>query len=112
MRSKQEYLKARVASMENEAKANAISRWVDPQERVTVDFEDQKDLNAEVTRCNTNIVTLALETSVPHVRQELSIPLGKVEVGEDQGKYTRDPDRPLHYGRLRLSIAQKRPQSV
>ena len=98
--------------MENEAKANAISRWVDPQERVTVDFEDEKDLNAEVTRCKTNIVTLALETTVPHVRQELSIPLGKVEVGEDQGKYTRDPDKPLHYGRLRLSIAQKRPQSV
>ena len=43
--------------MENEAKANAISRRVDPQERVTVDFEDEKDLNAEVTRCNTNIVT-------------------------------------------------------
>lgn len=98
--------------MENEEKSTMISRWVDPDERVTVDFEDQKDLNAEVTRCNTEIVTLALETTVPHLRQELSIPLGKIDVGEDQGKYTRDPEKPLQYGRLRLTIHQKRPQSV
>lgn len=98
--------------MENEEKASVIARWVDPDERITADFEDEKNLNAEVTRCNSEIVTLALETTVPHLRQELSIPLGKVEVGEDEGKYTRDPDKPLQYGRLRLIIHQKRPQSV
>ena len=84
-----------------------------PPERVTVDFEDEKDLNAEVTRCNTNIVTLALETTVPHaVSRTIDSRLGKVEVGGDSGEHTRDPDEPLHYGRLHLSITQKKTQWV
>jgi hypothetical protein len=98
--------------MDNEAKAEAIREWIDPDERVTVDFDDAGNLNAEVTGCNTEVVTLALETSFPHLRQDITVPLGEVEVGEDDSKYTRDPEKPLRYGRLRLIIHQKRPQVV
>jgi hypothetical protein len=98
--------------MDNEAKAKTIREWIDPEERVTVDFDDARDLNAEVTDCNAEVVTLALETAFPHLRQDITIPLGEVEVGEDDAKYTRDPEKPLRYSRLRLTIHQKRPQVV
>ena len=98
--------------MNNETKANMIREWIDPEERVTVDFDDARDLNAEVTGCNAEVVSLALETTFPHLRQNLTIPLGQVEVGEDEAKYTRDPEKPLRYGRLRLTIHQKRPHVV
>jgi hypothetical protein len=105
-------LKSEVFFMENDAKASAIRRWIDPDERITVDFEDERDLNAEVTECNTEVVSLALETAFPHLRQNTTVPLGEVEVGEDRGKYTRDPEKPLQHGRLRLIIHQKRPQAI
>jgi hypothetical protein len=98
--------------MDNETKAKTIHAWIDPEERVTVDFDDARDLNAEVTGCNAEVVTLALETTFPHLRQDMTIPLGEVEVGEDDAKYTRDPEKPLRYGRLRLTIHQNRPQVV
>jgi hypothetical protein len=98
--------------MENHEKAQSIRQWVNPEERVTVDFEDERDLNAEVRDCNEEVVDLALETTVPHLRQEISIPLGRVEIGEDRAKYTRDPDQPLRYGRLRLIVHQRRPKVV
>jgi len=98
--------------MENEAKSSAIRRWIDPDERITVDFDDARDLNAEVKGCTTEIVSLALETAFPHLRQNVTIPLGEVEVGEDRGKYTRDPEKPLQHARLRLTIHQKRPQLI
>jgi hypothetical protein len=98
--------------MEKEDKATVIRRWIDPEERITVDFEDEKDLNAVVTGCTTESVALALETSVPHLRQEVMMPLSDVEIGEDRARYTRDPDKPLQYGRLRLTIRHKRPQMV
>lgn len=98
--------------MDNTAKAELIGPWIDPNERVTIDFEDEKNLNGEVTGCNKEVVNLALETAFPHLRQEVAFPLGCVEVGEDSEHYTRDPDRPLRYGRLRLSIDQKRPQMM
>jgi len=98
--------------MENHEKAQAIHPWVNPEERVTVDFEDERDLNAEVRGCNEEIVDLALETTVPHFRQEISLPLSRIEIGEDRGKYTRDPDQPLRYGRLRLTVHQPRPKVV
>lgn len=98
--------------MDSETKVDAIRRWIDPDERVTVDFEDEKNLNAEVTACTTAVVSLALETAFPHLRQNVTIPLGRVEVGEDATKYTRDPEKPLHHGRLRLLIHQKRPQAI
>ena len=98
--------------MENEDKAMVIRRWIDPEERITVDFEDEKDLNAVVMGCSTESVALALETSFPHLRQEIMIPLHAVEIGEDWARYTRDPDKPLQYGRLRLTIRHQRPQMV
>ncbi|WP_447978286.1 hypothetical protein [Candidatus Nitrospira bockiana] len=94
--------------MDNEEKAARIRLWIDPDERITVDFEDERDLNAEVTACNREVVDLALETAFPHLRQEITVPLGEVEIGEDHGKYTRDPDKPVQYGRLRLIVHQKR----
>jgi hypothetical protein len=96
--------------MDNRDKAQAIRTWVNPEERVTVDFEDERNLNAEVTACNEEVVELALETAFPHLRQEVSIPLGHIEIGEDRGKYTRDPDQPARYGRLRLMVQERRPQ--
>jgi hypothetical protein len=98
--------------MENDTKANAIRRWIDPEERVTVDFDDERDLNAEVKGCNAEVVSLALETAFPHLRQDITIPLGEIDIGEDRGKYTRDPEKPLQYGRLRLIVHQKRPQAI
>jgi len=98
--------------MQNEEKANIIRKWIDPEERITVDFDDERDLNAEVTGCTNEVVDLALETAFPHLRQELTLPLGVVDIGEDQSKYTRDPDRPLQYGRLRLIVHHNRPQMV
>lgn len=35
----------------NQQKAAAIREWINPEERVTVQFEDQRDLSAEVTGC-------------------------------------------------------------
>ena len=96
--------------MDNRDKAQAIRTWVNPEERVTVDFDDERNLNAEVTACNEEVVELALETAFPHLRQEVSIPLGRLDIGEDSGKYTRDPDQPVRYGRLRLMVHQRRPQ--
>jgi len=98
--------------MDNEEKAKLIAAWIDPNERVTIDFLDEKDLNAEVIGCNYEVVDLALETAFPHLRQEITLALGSVEVGEDRGHYTRDPERPLRYGRLRLVINQKRPHML
>ena len=98
--------------MENETKAEVIRGWIDPDERITVDFDDARDLNAEVTDCNTEVVSLALETAFPHLRQNVTIALGEVEVGEDRAKYTRDPEKPLEHVRLRLTIHRKRPEGV
>ena len=98
--------------MENEDKVTVIRPWIDPEERLTVDFEDEKELNAVVTECTATIVTLALETSFPHLRQEITLPLRDVEIGEDSARYTRDPEKPLRYGRLRLTIRHKRPHMI
>jgi len=93
-------------------KLAAIRPWIDPEERITVQFDDQRDINAEVTGCNDQLVDLALETPVPHMRQEISIPLSDVDVSEDLGHYTRDPDRPLKRKRLMLIIKGNRPAVV
>jgi hypothetical protein len=98
--------------MTNEEKLKAIRPWIDPEERVTVNFLDEKDLNAEVTGCNDELVDLSLETRVPHVKQHISVPLRRAEVSEDLSHYTRDPDRPLKHRRLMLLINDKRPSIV
>jgi hypothetical protein len=95
--------------MDNEEKCKIIKHWVDPEERITVDFRNERDLNAEVTACTRELVDLTLDTTVPHMRQQVSLPLREIEVQEDRARYTRDPDRPLRRGRLRLVVKGDRP---
>ena len=98
--------------MDSAEKAAVIRRWIDPDERVTVDFENERDLNAEVVDCDDQTVSLVLETAFPHYKQHVTLPLRVLMVGEDKSHYTRDPEKPLRYGRLRLSVDQKRPPTV
>jgi hypothetical protein len=95
--------------MTNAEKQRRLSEWIDPEERVTVDFQDQIDLNAEVVGSSDEVVELGLETAVPHVRQHVDVPLRLVELSDDPTHYTRDPARPLRRSRLRLRIAMNRP---
>ena len=96
----------------NAQKAAAIKKWINPEERVTVQFDDQGDLSAEVTDCTEQLVSLSLDTTVPHMRQEISLPLSSVEISEDYSHYTRDPDHPLKRKRLMLIVSGKRPAVV
>ena len=96
----------------NTQKEAAIKKWIDPEERVTVQFDDESDLSAEVTGCSDQLVSLSLDTTVPHMRQEISLPLSAVEVSEDHAHYTRDPERPLERKRLMLIVRGKRPAVV
>ena len=96
----------------NRQKAATIKQWIDPEERVTVQFDDQRDISAEVTGCTDQLVSLSLDTAVPHLRQEISLPLSAVEVAEDFTHYTRDPARPLERKRLMLIAQGKRPAVV
>lgn len=93
-------------------KAALLTPWINPEERITVQFDDQRDINTIVTGCNERLVDLELETNIPHIRQQLSIPLSDVEVSEDPSHYTRDPDQPLQFKRLLLIIKGKRPPIV
>lgn len=95
--------------MEKQDKARQIRRWIDPEERVRVNFADQWNLNGEVIGCTDEVVHLSLETSLPHVKQPVSIPLREVTLAEDPSRYTRDPEQPLRYGRLTLTIDRDRP---
>ena len=62
-------------AMTNHVKRKTIIPWIDPEERVTVHFLDEKDLNAEVTGTTEELVDLSIETNVPHMRQRISVPL-------------------------------------
>ena len=92
----------------SQEKAAVIRKWIDPDERITVQFDDQRDISAELTGCTDQLVFLSLDTSVPHMRQQISIPLSDVELSEDVSHYTRDPDRPLQRKRLMLIIRGNR----
>lgn len=96
----------------NKQKAALIKKWIDPDERITVQFDDQRDLSAEVTGCTDQLVSLSLDTAVPHMRQEISLPLSSVQVAEDHTHYTRDPERPLERKRMMLIARGKRPAVV
>lgn len=98
--------------MTNEEKLQAIRPWIDPEERVTVNFLDEQGLNGEVTGCSDEIVDLSLETRIPHIKQHISVPLRLVEISEDPSHYTRNPDRPLQLRRLMLLINDKRPPII
>lgn len=98
--------------MTNHEKRKNIIPWIDPEERVTVQFLDERDLNAEVTGTTEELVDLAIETDVPHIKQRVSVPLRLTELSEDLRHYTRDPERPLKHRRLMLIIDQRRPPVI
>lgn len=100
------------SAMSHAEKVALITPWINPEERVTVQFDDQYDINTIVTDCSERLVDLELETNIPHIRQKLSIPLSDIEVSEDPTHYTRDPDKPLQFKRLLLIIKGKRPPIV
>ncbi len=98
--------------MTNEEKEKLIRPWIDSEERITVNYLDAPDLNAEVTGCTERLVDLSIETHMTHMKQHLSLPLSQVEVAEDFSHYTRDPERPLQASRLMLVINEKRPPII
>lgn len=98
--------------MTNEEKRKMIVPWIDPEERVTVHFNDERDLTAEITGTTDQLIDLSIDTKVPHMRQQISVPLSRTEVSEDLGHYTRDPDRPLKRRRLMLVVNEKRPAVI
>ena len=100
------------STMSGAEKIARITPWINPEERITVQFDDQYDINTIVTGCTERLVDVELETNVPHLRQELSIPLSDLEVSEDPTHYTRDPDKPLQFKRLLLIVKGKRPAIV
>jgi hypothetical protein len=102
----------RGGNVDNKEKAALIRPWINPEERVTVQFNDERDLNAEVTDCSDQLVDLALDTRVTHMRQNISLPLSDVEVSEDLSRYTRDPNLPLKRKRLMLVVTGNRPPVV
>lgn len=98
--------------MTNQEKQKTIIPWIDPEERVTVHFLDDRGLSAEITGCSEELVDLAIETNVPHMRQQISVPLSRTDISEDLSHYTRDPERPLKHRRLMLVIDEKRPPII
>lgn len=99
----------------NAKKMESIRPWIHPEERISVDFEDAFNLNAEVVDCTKQVVTVRLEggaPGVPHRYQNVDIPLRNVTVTEDPTRYTRNPDAPLRYGRLKLIVKTKRSTAV
>ena len=97
--------------MDSLEKAKLIQPWINEEERVTVDFVNEKDLNAKVIDCTDQVVELELETAAPHMKQRVILPLREIRVGEDRSHYTRDPDTPLQRSRLRLTVNQDRPRA-
>ena len=95
--------------MTNAEKNDRIKPWVNPEERITLDFSDEKGFNAEVLDSDPNVVTLSIQTVFPHYKQEVVVPLSAVELQEDPQHYTRDPDHPIQ-SRLKLTVNKKRSQ--
>lgn len=100
------------SAMSRADKMALITPWINPEERITVQFDDQRDINTVVTGCNEQLVDLELETTVPHLPQKLSIPLSALDVSEDPTHYTRDPNQPLRFKRLLLIVKGKRPAII
>ena len=97
--------------MTNHEKAEMIKPWVNPEERISVDFEDAKGLNAIVEGCTENVVHLIFQEPFPHVKERVTLPLRLVTVDEDPYHYTRDPDAPIQR-RLRLRVEENRPDGL
>ena len=94
--------------MTNVEKSALIQPWVNPEERITVDFSDTRGLTAQVTGCTEYVVHLTFSDSFPHMKKRMTIPLSLVTIGVDRQHYTRDPDTPLQW-RLKLRVDKARP---
>lgn len=94
--------------MDNKDKADLIKPWINPEERVTVDFNNRSGLNAQIDGCTNNVVHLIFQEVFPHMKERVTIPLRNVEVDEDPFHYNRDPTTPIR-NRLRLRINQTYP---
>lgn len=89
--------------MTDHEKRKQIIPWIDPEERVTVHFLNEKGLYAEVTGTTEELVDL---------RQRIFVPLRITEVSEDLRHYTRDPERLLKHRRLMSIVNEKRPAVI
>jgi hypothetical protein len=98
--------------MDSKDKIKKIVPWIDPEERVTAHFLDERDLVAEVTDCTEQVADLSIAPRVPHMKQRVSVPLSCTEVSEDLGRYTRDPARPFKRNRLMLVVDENRPAVI
>ena len=96
--------------MDSAAKHAVIREWIDPEERITVDLVDEKDVSAVLTGCTNEHVDLSLDTRLLHLRQQLCVSMSQVMVGEDPTHYTRDSEKPLRHARLRLMMLQHHPE--
>ena len=56
------------STMSRADKLALITPWINPEERITVQFDDQRDINTIVSNCTERLVDLELETPVPHMR--------------------------------------------
>jgi hypothetical protein len=88
-------------------KVKKIAPWIDPEERIAVDFRDEEGLNAVVTGCNAELVDLSMRDAYDSYETN-SVPLSHTEVSEDVSHYTRDPERPLKHRRLMLIVNNTR----
>jgi hypothetical protein len=98
--------------MENAVKCEVIRPWINLEKRVTVDFLDEKNLDAIVMDCTHDYVALAIHMGFPYRMQHLTVPLAEVEVGGDRTKHATHLAKPLYYGLLQISLNIKRPQWV
>ncbi|MDR4493497.1 MAG: hypothetical protein AB7P17_00210 [Nitrospirales bacterium] len=97
--------------MTNQEKAELIRPWVNPNERITVDFTDVQGLNALVEGCTENVVHLTFQETFPHLKERITVPLRIVTVDEDPYHYTRDPRHTIQ-NRLRLHVEQNQPEGL
>lgn len=82
------------------------------KKRISVQFDGQCDINAEILDCAERLVDVKVETTVPHLGQKPSLSLSGVEISENPIQYMRNPDKPLQMKRLLLIVNGKRPAIV
>ena len=80
--------------MTNKETEQVIRPWANPEERVTVQFLDAPDLNSTVTGGTDQLVDRSIETHVPYMTQDISVPLSQVEVAKDCSHDTQTPATP------------------
>ena len=54
------------SDMSRADKLAIITPWINPEERITVQFDDQHDINTVVAGCTERLVDLELETPCPY----------------------------------------------